>query len=812
MSPLRCVSIGIPFRGGIGRLQATLASLRANTCPLAEKDAELGGLLEELQSIEVFLLVEAGGSKEAEALKAACAIPQLPVTGPGGGAACFNRLSEGTFADVLILLENGAQVGPGWLGCLLSAIGMEGRVGVAGPSTNLSRTSQCQPARGGGGPLTIDTLTAAAREMKRLFGTESLPCETVEEFCLAVRRDVVAAVGAANESPQRHSARRWDDDYCARAKRAGFQSVWVCASYVHRAPHITLRVREPIGRRANEPSPLSKPDLAREQRPTVRTREAIHRPRHVPPMENRTVEPEPPLISCIMPTRDRHHFVRQAIAYFLRQDYPHCELIILDDSLSKATLDEAAANDPRIRHIALPRGMSIGAKRNRGVELARGTIIAQWDDDDWYSPRRLSIQAAPLLARQADITALDAGVWFDLGRWEFWKATDALHRRLFVGDVHGGTLVFRRDVWQRLSRYPDRSVAEDAMFLRVAQSRGARLGPVANVGLFVYVRHGANSWSAALGGVLGSRGWVRVAEPDFPPDDRAFYATLTSPALDTPERHITVQPSYPAALTIPTMTVRRSGSAFLPLVTCIMPTADRRPFVGRAIQYFLQQDYEERELIVVDDGADAIRDLIPADDPRVRYMDIRRSNGARRTIGAKRNFACAAAKGQIILHWDDDDWSAPDRITCQVTHLLQGGEARTIRSHPPEVCGLQHIIYYEPTAGSAWRYIYRGRRPWVAGNTLAYRKSLWQARPFDDVNVGEDARFLWTGPPKLIAALTDENFVVGLIHHGENGNVCPKRPGESAGACWVSVAPAEIRRILGPDWASIQNENAGRKT
>ena len=71
-----------------------------------------------------------------------------------------------------------------------------------------------------------------------------------------------------------------------------------------------------------------------------------------------------------------------------------------------------------------------------------------------------------------------------------------------------------------------------------------------------------------------------------------------------------------------------------------MPTCDRRHFVGRAIRYFLEQDYPHRELLVVDDGADCVADLMP-DDPRVRY--IRWSE--RRTIGAKRNLACEQARG-----------------------------------------------------------------------------------------------------------------------------------------------------------------------
>ena len=55
------------------------------------------------------------------------------------------------------------------------------------------------------------------------------------------------------------------------------------------------------------------------------------------------------------------------------------------------------------------------------------------------------------------------------------------------------------------------------------------------------------------------------------------------------------------------------ATAEQPLVSCIMPTADRRRFVPLAIQNFLQQDYPNRELVILDDGQDSVADLAPAD-------------------------------------------------------------------------------------------------------------------------------------------------------------------------------------------------------
>src|SRR5712691_6677735 len=99
-------------------------------------------------------------------------------------------------------------------------------------------------------------------------------------------------------------------------------------------------------------------------------------------------------------------------------------------------------------------------------------------------------------------------------------------------------------------------------------------------------------------------------------------------------------------------------------VSCIMPTADRRGFVPRAVACFLAQDYAERELIILDDGADSVADLVPNDE-RVTYLRV----DARLPLGTKRNRCIEASRGELIMHWDDDDWHAAHRISVQVAQL-----------------------------------------------------------------------------------------------------------------------------------------------
>jgi glycosyltransferase involved in cell wall biosynthesis len=219
------------------------------------------------------------------------------------------------------------------------------------------------------------------------------------------------------------------------------------------------------------------------------------------------------LISCIMPTHNRRKFLPLSLALFQAQDYPHKELIIVDDGDDRiGDLVEAL---PFVRYVPLPRRASIGRKRNAACECARGSIIAHWDDDDWYAPNRLSHQAAPLLSDTADITGLENSFQVELLTGQFWRPTPPLHRRMFIGDVHGGTLVYWKKLFDEGLRYPEVNVAEDALFLRSAQQRGKRLARLANPGVFIYVRHGRNAWRFTSGEFLDRSGWQKIDCPSF---------------------------------------------------------------------------------------------------------------------------------------------------------------------------------------------------------------------------------------------------------------------------------------------------------
>lgn len=101
----------------------------------------------------------------------------------------------------------------------------------------------------------------------------------------------------------------------------------------------------------------------------------------------------PPLISVYMPTYNRSQMVQRAIASVLAQDYPHYELLIVDDCSKDDTwqvLNQLYGDNPKIRLFRQEKGQGACAARNLAIKAAAGDFVTGLDDDDEFLPNRLS--------------------------------------------------------------------------------------------------------------------------------------------------------------------------------------------------------------------------------------------------------------------------------------------------------------------------------------------------------------------------------------------------------------------------------------
>lgn len=188
------------------------------------------------------------------------------------------------------------------------------------------------------------------------------------------------------------------------------------------------------------------------------------------------------LASCIMVTRgNRTKLTARAIECFKKQSYDNRELVIVTDDGPLPFIEDIIKYvGKEVHQIKAPPGLTLGELRNVGIAHSSGHYIAQWDDDDWYHPDRLTRQIG-VLEQSPDSDGCT------LERWTLaWP-----ERNLYaLSSRHPweGSIVARR--W-RIPCYPALKKREDTPVIQ-----NMKLVSLDEPDLYLYVIHGENTWDA----------------------------------------------------------------------------------------------------------------------------------------------------------------------------------------------------------------------------------------------------------------------------------------------------------------------------
>jgi glycosyltransferase involved in cell wall biosynthesis len=120
-----------------------------------------------------------------------------------------------------------------------------------------------------------------------------------------------------------------------------------------------------------------------------------------------------PLLSVVIPTRNRAHLVCEAIESALSQRDGQIEVIVVDDGSTDDTANVLARSfGSRIHLLRMPSRRGVGAARNAGVHLACGELLAFLDDDDLWLPGKLDAELC-VFKRFPDAEAVVSdSLWF----------------------------------------------------------------------------------------------------------------------------------------------------------------------------------------------------------------------------------------------------------------------------------------------------------------------------------------------------------------------------------------------------------------
>lgn len=120
-------------------------------------------------------------------------------------------------------------------------------------------------------------------------------------------------------------------------------------------------------------------------------------------------------------------------------------------------------------------------------------------------------------------------------------------------------------------------------------------------------------------------------------------------------------------------------------VTCIMLTYNRLKLrsdgsidailVEEAVESFLRQNYEHKDLLIVNDTPGQTLEIPAEYSDQVRVINVPDRFS---TLGDKYCFAIAEAQGDYVTPWDDDDIMLPQRLATCRQHL-QGADVLVVK-------------------------------------------------------------------------------------------------------------------------------------
>lgn len=198
-----------------------------------------------------------------------------------------------------------------------------------------------------------------------------------------------------------------------------------------------------------------------------------------------------PLVSVVLPTRDRLELLPRALGTVLGQNGVDLECIVVDDGSTDGTKEWLTSmDDPRVVIVETEGALGPSAARNRGIAVARGRFVAFQDSDDEWLDGKLAMQLGAF-ERDPPPVLCFTGMFID----------EAGRRRVEVADVDG-------DGFEALLAYAgpittpglliDRQLAGDELYFDEEMPamvehelilRLARKHSVARIAEPLYVRH-----------------------------------------------------------------------------------------------------------------------------------------------------------------------------------------------------------------------------------------------------------------------------------------------------------------------------------
>jgi glycosyltransferase involved in cell wall biosynthesis len=243
------------------------------------------------------------------------------------------------------------------------------------------------------------------------------------------------------------------------------------------------------------------------------------------------------------------------------------------------------------------------------------------------------------------------------------------------------------------------------------------------------------------------------------------------------------------------------------LISIVVPTRNRAALLAQVLRSARGQTWPDKEIIVVDEASSDGTQAMLRDVPDVRVIRHDRARGP----AAARNAGVAAARGDWVFFWDDDDLMHPGHLAAlrqaqraAPADTLVSGRVRSFIVADGEV-RLSPVVCApaeRPTMATLEEFIQPHRRGTLTLSTILWPLPLCRAVPWDDtLLVNEDVDFFGRA---LLAGFRIAGRPVGMMyirqHEGERASTDAGERARLAPALyrlkWAELLAAHPRRDI----------------
>jgi glycosyltransferase involved in cell wall biosynthesis len=191
-----------------------------------------------------------------------------------------------------------------------------------------------------------------------------------------------------------------------------------------------------------------------------------------------------PLVSVVIPARDRRDVLPRALRSLQAQRFGDWEAVVVDDGSADGTAEAARTfADVRVRVIRHEAGRGPAAARNTGIRATGGRIVAFLDSDDEWRPEKLQRQVEAFASAPAEVGVVYTGTLRHFGGKTYEIPAPSAGKRegdVFAAVLRGTYLVptpaaaVRREVFESAGLFDESLPALEEWDLWIRLSRFCR--------------------------------------------------------------------------------------------------------------------------------------------------------------------------------------------------------------------------------------------------------------------------------------------------------------------------------------------------